>query len=72
LAIRQTAQQGLVQPATRWVIDIFQAGILFELGLGQPAFQPSVEPFRHFPVRQQPQALFETELFDARVSGLFF
>lgn len=60
----------LIQSATGSVIDVLDAGFLFELGCLQQPGQPPILPMEGFPVDDEPDALFEGQALDGGVRPL--
>jgi hypothetical protein len=64
LAGSQLHDQGFVQAPRVTKVDIFDAGILPQLGLSQAGFEASVLPVGRLAVYEQPKAVFKAELFN--------
>lgn len=53
--------EGAVEPAGGSVVNVFDTGVVLELGLAQAALQASVLPFGKLPVGQQAEAFLEAQ-----------
>ena len=66
----QSKNNGLVDPARGFVVDILDAGIESELGVCKEPLHSAIFSPDPLTIDQQPEALFKAQLGDARLSEL--
>ena len=68
-AFGELLEQGAIEPARGAIVDVFDGGLLAELGGAQTRRQPLVAPERGFPVEQQGEPVVAVESFASSVSA---